>query len=126
MRRLTRCLWLPLECEHRMTAALTTIALATVWLLLCRWVPELRRRTLNVLIAIDQLLWVVLTLGDGSPDETISAAAWRMEQQGKIAGRVLRPLIDLLFLPIERDHCRLSFESEVRGAQLPAAYRESP
>ena len=35
-----------------------------------------------MLIAIDQLLWVLLTLGKGHPDETISAA-WRMEQQGK-------------------------------------------
>ena len=86
----------------------------------------MKQRLLNLLIAIDQLAWVVLTLGKGYPDETISAASWRMEQQGKIAGRALRPLIDLLFLPIERDHCRLSFESEVRGAQLPAAYRESP
>jgi hypothetical protein len=83
----------------------------------------MRQRLLNLAIAIDQLLWVVLTLGKGYPDETISAAAWRMEQQGKIAGRIFRPLIDLLFLPIERDHCRLSFESEVRGAQLPDYYR---
>ena len=86
----------------------------------------MKQRILNILIAIDHLAWVVLTLGKGYPDETISAASWRMEQQGKIAGRVLRPLIDLLFLPIERDHCRLSFESEVRGAQLPAVYRDPP
>lgn len=83
----------------------------------------IRQRVLNVLIAIDQLAWVLLTLGRGHPDETISAAAWRMEQQGKMAGRILRPLIDVLFRPLERDHCRLSFESEVRGAQLPDAYR---
>ena len=61
-----------------------------------------------------------------SVDEMKGAALWRMEQQGKIAGRVLRPLIDALFRPLERDHCRLSFESERRGAHLPAAYRESP
>lgn len=85
----------------------------------------MKQRILNILIAIDQLLWVLLTLGKGSPDETVSAAAWRMEQQGKIAGRVLRPLIDLLFRPIEKDHCRKSFESERRGAHLPSAYRES-
>jgi hypothetical protein len=77
------------------------------------------------MIAIDQLLWVVLTLGKGYPDETISAAAWRMEQQGRLAGRILRPLIDVLFLPLERDHCRLSYESELRGAHLPAAYRRT-
>ncbi|MCX8016660.1 MAG: hypothetical protein N2690_01965 [Rhodocyclaceae bacterium] len=86
----------------------------------------IQRRILHLLIAVDQLMWVVITLGKGSPDETISAAAWRMEQQGKLAGRVLRPLIDALFVPLERDHCRLSFESEVRGTQLPAAYRELP
>ena len=84
---------------------------------------SLRQRILNLLIALDQLAWVLLTLGKGLPDETISAAAWRMEQQGKLAGRILRPLIDLLFLPIERDHCRLSAESEQRGAHLPDYYR---
>jgi hypothetical protein len=46
-----------------------------------------------------------------------------MEQQGKIAGRVFRPLVDLLFRPLERDHCRKSFESERRGAHLPDYYR---
>lgn len=83
----------------------------------------MKRRILNLLIAIDQLAWVIVTLGNGYPDETISAALWRMEQQGKIAGRVFRPLVDLLFRPIEKDHCRLSFESEVRGAHLPGYYR---
>ena len=87
---------------------------------------SLRQRILNLLIALDQLAWVLLTLGKGYPDETISAAAWRMEQEGKLAGRVLRPLIDALFRPLERDHCRKSFEAERRGAQLPAAYRNSP
>lgn len=83
----------------------------------------IRQRLLHLLIAIDQLAWVVLTLGRGHPDETISAAAWRMEQQGKLAGRILRPAIDLLFRPLERDHCRLAFESELHGRQLPPAYR---
>ena len=83
----------------------------------------LKVRLLNVFIAIDQLLWVVFTLGKGHPDETISAAAWRMKQQGKLAGRVLRPLIDVIFRPLERDHCRLSFESEALGKQLPSMYR---
>ncbi len=81
------------------------------------------QRILHLLIALDQLAWVVLTLGKGYPDETISAAAWRMERQGKLAGRVLRPILDLLFRPLERDHCRKSFESELQGRQLPPAYR---
>lgn len=39
----------------------------------------MNRRILNLLIALDQLAWVILTLGNGMPDETISAALWRME-----------------------------------------------
>ncbi len=85
----------------------------------------MKQRILNLLIALDQLAWVIVTLGKGKPDETISAALWRMEQQGKIAGRIFRPMVDALFRPLERDHCRQSFESEVRGAHLPTAYRES-
>ena len=83
----------------------------------------LKTRFLNVLIAVDQLLWVLVTLGKGHPDETISAALWRMEQQGKIAGRVLRPLIDALFRPLERDHCYKAWLSEVQRSQLPSAYK---
>lgn len=85
----------------------------------------MKQRIFNLLIALDQLAWVIVTLGKGKPDETISAAAWRMEQEGKLAGRVLRPIIDWIFRPLERDHCRTSFEAEQRRAHLPAAYRES-
>lgn len=81
------------------------------------------RRLLNVLIAFDQLLWTLLTLGHGSPDETISAAAWRMEWQGKPAGMVLRPVIDFLFRPFERDHCRKAYNAEFRRLQLPKIYK---
>jgi len=83
----------------------------------------MKQRLLNLLIAVDQLLWVVFTLGKGYPDETISAAAWRMGQQGKLSGRILRPLIDLLFRPIEKDHCYKAWLSEVQRAQLPSDYR---
>ena len=83
----------------------------------------MKQRILNFLIAIDQLAYVLLTLGAGHPDETLSAAAWRTEQSGKLGGRIFRPLIDLLFLPIERDHCRKAYESERLGRQLPKEYR---
>ena len=83
----------------------------------------MKQRILNILIAIDQLAWVLLTLGKGHPDETISAALWRMEQQGKTAGRVFRPLVDLLFRPIEKDHCYRAWLSEVQRSQLPSAYK---
>ena len=83
----------------------------------------MKQRILNLLIALDQLAWVLLTLGRGHPDETISAAMWRMEQQGKIAGRIFRPMVDLLFRPIEKDHCRKAWLSEVQRSQLPSAYK---
>ena len=84
----------------------------------------MKRRLLNLLIALDQLAYVLLTLGRGSPDETLSAAAWRTEQEGHIFGRIFRPLIDLLARPWERDHCRKAFESERNGRHLPKEYQQ--
>ena len=80
----------------------------------------MKQYLLNVAIALDQL---GNALRGGSPDETLSAAAWRTEQKGRWLGRIFRPAIDLLFLPFERDHCRKSFEAERRKAHLPPEYR---
>lgn len=83
----------------------------------------MRQRLLNVLIAFDQLIYVLVTLGKGSPDETMSAAAWRTEQDGKILGRFFRPKIDFIFSPLEAAHCRKSFESEIARKHLPGHYK---
>ncbi len=83
-----------------------------------------RARILHLLIALDQLAYVLLTMGAGHPDETLSAAAWRWKQAGKLRGRILCPLIDALFLPFERDHCQMAYLSELRGLHLPDEYRE--
>jgi hypothetical protein len=85
----------------------------------------MRGRILNLLTALDQLAYVVLTLGAGSPDETLSAAAWRTEQDGKMLGRIFRPAIDWLFAALfdDIDHCRKSYESERHRSQLPVHYR---
>ena len=83
----------------------------------------MKQRVLNLLIALDQLAYVLVTLGAGHPDETLSAAAWRTEQKGRWLGRIFRPLIDMIFWPIERDHCRTAFESERNGRHLPEEYR---
>jgi hypothetical protein len=80
-----------------------------------------KRRALNILIATDQFLFCILSLGHYSPDETLSAAAWRWETQGIRAWP--RQLIDWLFSIVEQDHCRLSFEAERSKRQLPSAYR---
>ena len=83
----------------------------------------MKQRILNWLISLDQFLFNTVTLGHSSPDETLSAAAWRTEQAGKWLGRVFRPLIDALFWPFEREHCRAAFESERLGRHLPKEYR---
>lgn len=81
------------------------------------------RRLRNLAIALDQLAWVILTLGHGSPDETISAALYRMESQDKLAGKLFRPFVDLLFRPFEREHCKLAYHAEHSKSQLPESYR---
>lgn len=83
----------------------------------------MKQRALNWLVALDQFLFNTVTLGYSSPDETLSAAAWRWEQSGKRRGRVLRPLIDALFW-FDPAHCQTSFESEKTGAHLPPIYAE--
>lgn len=85
----------------------------------------MKQRLLHIGIALDQLLYVLLTLGAGSPDETLSAAAYRTERAGKWLGRVFRPLIDALFAPFERDHCQTAYLSELRGLHLPPEYRKA-
>lgn len=83
----------------------------------------MRGRLLNLLIALDQLGYVLLTLGYGSPDETMSSAAYRMEQKGKLSGRVFRPLIDFLLRPFEVDHCWKSYVAEKTHVHFPKDMR---
>lgn len=104
---------------------ITTITLIVLYLLSAfLWPQETRSRTRNLLIALDQLAYVLITLGKGAPDETMSAAAYRLWLKGHWAGRVFKPLIDAIFRPLERDHCEKAFWSEVRGSQLHESYRE--
>lgn len=83
----------------------------------------MKQRMLNISIAFDQLAYVLLTLGSGSPDETLSAAAWRSEGNGKLLGRIFRPIIDALFW-FDPKHCQTSFESEINRMHLPKEYRD--
>ena len=80
------------------------------------------RRIKNLAVAVDQLAWVILTLGNGMPDETISAALWRMESQGKWAGKLFRPVVDALFF-FDQNHCLSAWQSERNKQQLPAIYK---
>lgn len=80
-----------------------------------KFLPSMKRRVLNLLIALDQFVFVLVTLGHANPDETISSAAWRWERDGKW-NAFMRPLIDRMFSWLEVDHCRKSYKAEVSHA----------
>lgn len=73
-------------------------------------------RLLRILVALDIFVFALLTLGGARRNETISAAAWELEGNGKWQGVVFRPLIDWLFSPVQKDHCFNAWRSE-RGDQ---------
>ena len=75
---------------------------------------------LSVLIALDQLVNAIL---GGYPDETLSASAWKGEQEGKPLAKFFRPIIDWIFSPFQYEHCYNAYLSELNGSQLPNTYR---
>lgn len=83
------------------------------------------KRILNLLICLDQLLFCVATLGNSSPDETASAAAYRLFLQNRWQGKLFVPVIDLIFCLLEEGHCRKAFESERDGKHLPDFYQRA-
>ena len=82
----------------------------------------IQTRILHFLIAFDQFVFSIISLGGSYPDETISAACYRLEKDGRKAGKIFRPLVDFLFLPIEKDHCYQSYLAELNNSQLPKDY----
>lgn len=74
----------------------------------------MRRRILNLAVALDRLIFCILTFGDSDPDETMSGAAWRLEQQGRWQGKLFRPLIDAgaWLLAGQKEHCRKAYFAE--------------
>lgn len=81
---------------------------------------------MNILIALDQFVFALVSLGKSRPDETISAAAWRWRLAGHWRGRWLVPVIDGLFWLLfgQEDHCKSGYESELTGAHLPSHYHK--
>lgn len=77
----------------------------------------MKQRLLNILLPIDMLAYMLLTLGTGAVGETVSGAAWRLEQAGRVQGRIFRPLIDMLFF-FDRDHCAKSYLGDKARAKI--------
>lgn len=78
-------------------------------------------------IAADQLLNVLCSpLQAGAwADETMSSRAYRMDRDGRPWGRLLRPVIDVLFAwqRAEGGHCRRAYERERIRMHLPPELR---
>lgn len=87
------------------------------------WTADLKRRGVNLFIAFDQFVSVLVTLGGAYPDETISSYAYRLDQKRKPWGRILRPTIDWLWF-WQDDHCRQAYLSERARYHLPPELRE--
>ena len=83
----------------------------------------MKNRLLNIFIAVDQLLYAIITFGHGSPIETMSAAAYRLELRGRLGGKIFRPLIDAVARPLEKNHCEVSFNILKNLKHLPTAYK---
>lgn len=73
----------------------------------------------RVLISIDQLINVVVC--NGEPDETMSSAAWRMERDKRFWG-FMRPVIDWMFSPWEKQHCWNAYKVELVRGQYPKKF----
>lgn len=71
---------------------------------------------IEVLMALDCLLNAVLV---GWHHETLSSRAWRAWANGKVFGRIFRPLIDVLFVwqSGRMDHCKRHHLAEVARAE---------
>ncbi len=68
----------------------------------------------QILIALDQLVNTLLRVW---PDETFSARCWRLRER-YLFWRAARLVVDgLARLCGDKDHCRLSYESELWGLQ---------
>lgn len=83
---------------------------------------QIRQRILNILISFDSFVYVLLTLGEGYPSETISSAAYRAEKHQKFFGKA-RPFIDWLFSGLEQQHCKLAYYYAVNKFNLPKDMR---
>ncbi len=76
-------------------------------------------RTLTILYTFDSFVLALITLGRCQIGDTLSSKAWQLDVNGRLQGRIFRPLIDWLFSRMEKDHCLQAYRTYLRitGAQ---------
>ena len=100
---------------------LAAFALIYLLLFVLCYRGTLQERTINVLFALDCLLFSICTLGKSWPGESFSSAAYRAERKGMWYGKA-RPLIDALFF-FQPQHCYLAWLSATQQLNLPEDMR---
>ena len=68
-------------------------------------------RVINILFALDCLLFSLCTLGKSYPYESFSSAAYRAELNGRMYGNA-RALIDALFF-FDPGHCQRAYSKAI-------------
>lgn len=88
--------------------------------------PLLKAYGVQVFIAFDQLCNALIPPIDGTlsyADETLSARCYRAHRDGKLAGRVFMPVINLLFFWQGPGHCKNAYIKEFERKNYPTEYR---
>jgi hypothetical protein len=85
---------------------------------------------LQLFLVADQAINVLVTPFHAGAwaDETMSARAWRADRDGRLWGRLARPVIDWLFAwqHAEGGHCRRAYERERERMHSPPETRALP
>lgn len=64
--------------------------------------------------------WVnVVFLLSQNPNESVSGRAYRMRRRS--GWKQARYLIDIIFLPFEKDHCKASYDADLKRAAIMLA-----
>lgn len=95
-------------------------ALATDRLAVRQWLWQ-------AFIAVDQLVNVLATPFNRGAwgDETLSSRAYRAHRDGKPWGRLLMPVIDILFRWQGPGHCKAAYDKEAARLHSPPETRNS-
>lgn len=76
--------------------------------------PPAISRALTVTLAYDHAILATCTLGKCKPYEMISSALWSLELDGRVVGKLLRPVVDVaLYLFTGPNHCKQSYDWQI-------------